>query len=286
MSAVRDLAAIQRSGSQNGRGPGGAYVVTFTEGPNPKLVLPDLPAHDDPGGLCAWVTCALRFDPQHPATGVVREGDPGPAGQLEIRRAGAASIRIEPLAAAYKAQRLVPILGSQLQPTDGEPYGFKDEHARRIAHALLLLAGPSTGQTAAQETAAIVGTFLSAAVAVEGHATYGTGPQRYEAAVALRRDLDEDTGRPVGPAKYLIDADTGELVIRVSDLQAAARAHKGSSLEHGWLNGRMEHIGWSRCTLDGHALPGRDGRRGPNAHARADAYRGHLPASGDEVVTT
>ena len=37
----------------------------------------------------------------------------------------------------------------------------------------------------------------------------------------------------------------------------------------------MEAFGWARRTLEGHAMPGRAGRRGP--HAAADVYRGHLP---------
>jgi hypothetical protein len=80
--------------------------------------------------------------------------------------------------------------------------------------------------------------------------------------VALRRAVDEQTGRAIGPARYLIDANTGEYVIAVSDLNEAARRHVGSSIPRGWLPGRMDAMGWRRVTLDGHALPGRDGRSG------------------------
>jgi hypothetical protein len=87
----------------------------------------------------------------------------------------------------------------------------------------------------------------------------------------LRRALDSATGRPVGPRRYLIDSESGELVIAVSDLADAARRHVGTSLRHGWLDARMDSLGWERVTLQGHALPGRDGRRqGP--HARLYVY--------------
>lgn len=81
------------------------------------------------------------------------------------------------------------------------------------------------------------------------------------------------SGHPIKPARYLVDANTGELVIRVGDLQAAARAHIGSSLPRGWLDARMQALGWDRRGLDGHA--GRQGR-----HARTLIYRGHVPHAG------
>ena len=77
-----------------------------------------------------------RLDPVHPVTGAVHQGLRGAEGHVEIRRAGAPSIRFEPAGAINTTRRLMPILAWQLQPTDGEPYGFKDEHARRIAHVL------------------------------------------------------------------------------------------------------------------------------------------------------
>ena len=80
-----------------------------------------------------------------------------------------------------------------------------------------------------KEVEAIIGTFLHAAEVVEDeHTTYGTAAQRYEAAIALRRVADDTTGR-LGGARYLIDSNTGELVIGVADLQEAARRHTGSS---------------------------------------------------------
>ena len=282
-----ELRAIIGAPDTNGRAASGAgstqYAVTFTDDKIPKLVLPDTPAHDDPAGLCAWLTSVLRLDPQHPITGAVRQGVAGPEGHVEIRRAGAPPIRFEPIAAIYSPRRLFPMLDSQLLETDGEPYGFKEEHTRRIAYVVRLLTGLAEGLTAEQETAGVIGTFLSAATPLEGHTTYGDTTERYAAAMALRHDTDEHTGRPIGAARYLIDRNTGELVIRVGDLQAAARIHVGSTLPHGWLDGRINSIGWQRCRLQGYALPGRDGRRG--LHVRLDVYRG-LVTSDDEPVNT
>ncbi len=265
-----------RQAARNGTG---AYAVTFTDDKPPKLVLPGVPEHDNPAGLCAWLTCVLRLNPQHPVTGAVRLGVRGPDGHVELQRAGAPDIRFEPIAAIYTPRRLFPMLDSQLAETDGEPYGFKEEHARRIAYVIRLLCGMAGAMTANQETAGIIGTFLSAAVGVESHTTHGTAAQRYEAAQALRRELDDHTGRPVGPARYLIDRDTGALVIRVSDLQAAARSHIGSSLPRGWLDARMAGLVWERLTLEGRAVDGRAGRH--SSHARTSAYRGHLPGDPD-----
>ena len=101
--------------------------------------------------------------------------------------------------------------------------------------------------------------------------TYGTAAQRYEAATALRPDL--------GGKRYFQDKNTGEYVIRVSDLQKMAREVYGGSIERGWLDARMEALGWERRTLDGHARPGTAGRHGP--HAKVSVYRGHLPPPTD-----
>jgi hypothetical protein len=154
---------------------------------------------------------------------------------------------------------------------------FRAGHCRQIAFVIEALCDTSRAESEESETFGIIGTFLHAAVAVEGMTTRGNTAQRYEAAVALRRDVDDVTGRAVGPARYLLDGD--ELVIAVSDLADAARRHVGSSLPRGWLDARIEGIGWERITLAGYAQPGRSGRRGP--HARLFAYRGTLPNDED-----
>ncbi len=257
-----------------------AYPVTWTNDKTPKLILPDVPVPDNPAGLAAWLTSVLRLDARHPVTGAVHQGLRGAEGHAKISRAEAPSIRFEPAGAVNTARRLLPILSWQLLPTDGEPYGFKDEHARKIAHVLRLLCGISAELTEAQETIGVLGTFLSGAHVVEGHTIYGTGSERYQAAIAIQREEDERTGRPVGPGRYLIDKSTGELVIRVSDLQEAARRHAGSSLPRGWLDGRMQDLSWERRRVDGRAVDGRTGRHSP--HARVTVYIGHPPAAGGD----
>ena len=97
------------------------------------------------------------------------------------------------------ARQLRTTLVWQLLPCDGEPYGFADKDALRIAFVVRLLCGAAAGATEAEETLGIIGTFLASAEAVEGFTTYGTGGQRYEALAALqpavdpRRDLPSRT---------------------------------------------------------------------------------------------
>jgi hypothetical protein len=257
------------------------FAVTFTDTKPPKLVLPDVPAHDDTPGLNAWVTSVVRFDRRHPCTGASHQGLPGADGHVELRRADAPPIRFEPAGAIHTARRFKPMLAWQLLSTDGEPYGFKDDHCGRIAHVLRLLCGDSRAMSERQETTGILGTFLLGAVAVEGCTTHGTGEDRYQAAVSLRPDGSGQEGwSSVRSPRYLLDANTGEFVIRVGDLQEAARRHVGSSLPRGWLDGRMEALGWVRLSLDGREVSGRTGRH--SDHARVLVYRGHLPAAGGD----
>ena len=270
-STSQNCATPAGAPTQNGRR---AYAVGFTDTKPPKLVLPAIPAHDDLPALLAWTTSVLRLNPAHPVTRVTHQGRRGQDGHIELRRAGAPAIYFEPASAVNSARRLLPALGWQLHPTDGEPYGFKDEHCHRIARVLQLACGVCKAPDAATEAAGIVGTFTMYAEAVEGHTTYGESGQRHEAAEAMRSTI-------MAPPRYLIDENTGELVVRVSDLQDAARKHVGSSLPHGWLDARMEQLGWTRAQLQGYAQSGRDGRKGP--HSRCDIYRGHLPA--DETDT-
>jgi hypothetical protein len=147
-----------------------------------------------------------------------------------------------------------------------------------------MLCGATKATTDEQETSGLVLAFLSGAVAQEGMTTYGTAGQRYEAAKALQRDIDEISGHPRGPARYLIDSNTGEYVARVQDLSESVRRQLGSSVPRGFLAARMTGLGWTKARLDGHALPGRDGRTGP--HARCDVYRGLIGTSDEGSVTT
>jgi hypothetical protein len=272
-----DIRAILREGSENGAGPRAPSVDA-----KGKLELPPVPELEDVAGLCAWLTAVFTVNPGHPIVGGKRLGVFGPEGLAELYRGDARPVRFEPFKLIASPMRLIESLMSQRLPSDGEVLPLKGDHCRRIALAINRLCGASQTITAEQESAGVVGTFTMAAVAVEGHTTYGTSGQRYEAVKALSRELDGYSGRATGPTRYLIDANTGELVIGVSDLQDAARRHMGGTVAHGWLDGRIDALGWQRITLQGYALPGREGRRGP--HLRISVYRGLLPSDdGDDI---
>ena len=266
------------------RGASGYQLLFDAKG---KLLLPQLPAHDDPAGLCAWLTCVFNLNPAHPITAAVHEGLRGPEGHVVISRAGAVpAIRFEPASRINTPAKLIETLSWRLLPTDGAIHALTSSHCRDISYALRMLCGAYETITAEQEAEGIVGTLMHEAIPVEGFTTYGTSGQRYEAAVALRREVDRVTGRPVGPRRYLIDVNTGEFVIAVSDLQDAARRHVGSSLPHGWLDARMEALEWTRVSLQGYGQAGKAGgarRQGP--HARINAYRGLLSAPTDDQAT-
>jgi hypothetical protein len=251
-----------------------------------KLRLPPSPSPEDVAGQCAYLTDAFNLDPLHPITGGAHQGLRGANGHVVLYRADAPALRFEPASHINQPQRLIEALNWQMLPSDGAIHALKGDHCRAISHVVRMLCRSSEAITAAQEASGIVGTFLQGALCVEGHTVYGTPGQRYEAALALRRELDERTGRMTGMVRYLIDSESDELVIGVSELGDAARRHVGGSLPRGWLDARMENIGWMRRTLEGRAEPGRTGRRGP--HARIHTYRGVLAGiEGDhEAVTT
>jgi hypothetical protein len=279
MTNVTDLATHQAAS----RRPSD-YNVTFND--KNKLVLPEVPKPEDLPGMCAWLTCVFSLSRAHPITGGTREGLRGPEGHVVLHRADAPAIRFEPATRINTAAKLIETLSWQTQPADGPLHALGNPHCRDITYVVRMLCGAHDTVTENQETIGIIGTFLQNAEPIEGYTTHGTPAQRFEAAVALRCDTDAATGRPTGPSHYLIDDNTGEFVIRVSDLAEAARRHIGSSVPRGWLDGRIQSLGWQRIRLDGHAQPGRAGRQG--AHARVTAYRGHLPEADDDIgaVTT
>jgi hypothetical protein len=266
-----------------------AYKVMF-DAQGKKLLLPEPPAHDDPAGCCAWLTVVFNLTPRHPITRGERKGAAGPDGHVALHRADAPTIWFEPASKINTPAKLIDALSWYALPTDGMIHALKADHCREITYVVRMLCGRSALLAAEDEAAGIVGTFLAEAEPVDGHTTYGTSAQRYEAAVALRREIDSMIGRPTGPRRYLIDVNTGELVIAVGDLQDAARRHVGSSMAHGWLDARMEASGFTRVELQGYGQPAgphvvapkpeRVGRRG--RHARICAYRGHHARSQDE----
>lgn len=250
----------------NGSESGGEYEVGFDA--KGKLQLPPPPAPDDMRGHCAWLTAAFNLDPGHPITRGERHGLAGPAGLVVLHRRDAPPIEFEPVSRITAPLKLSETLHWSLIPSDGAPYGYKLEHAAQVAHVVRMLCGATAALTSEQETLGILASFEQSATRITGLTTYGPGAVRYEAAKALSRDADGLSGHPVGPPRYLIDTNTGELVMRVADLTAAARHHLGCSVPRGWLDARMAALGWERIRLDGH-----QGGRG-GAHARCVAYRG------------
>lgn len=229
-----------------------------------------LQVHPHPSGneeICQWLTGVLRSR-QHPIFAGQHFGSGG-RGKVELLRVGAEPMKFEPASLLNTSKHLIATLVWQ---ADEPPYGLRDEHAREIAFTVRLLCGPHRELTDTEETFGIIHTYVAEAIAIEGHTLHGTVPQRYEALKATRRDLDGTTGRPIGPPRYLVDAQTDDLVVPVAELQTVARRFIGSSIAHGWLDARMEGIGWARISLSAHAEPGRAGRHSDHVHF--DAYRG------------
>jgi hypothetical protein len=281
IEANRDDLAAVAAGNGRATGEDGAspkYAPTWKENKSSrtntttkKLVLAKPPVVEDTAGHHQWLTETFGLDPRHPITSVHRSGVRGPNGHVELRRRGVPALRFEPASRIMSGPKLAETLAFQTIPTDAETPGFKAEHTRTIAHVVTMAADATQAVTEAQETTGIIGAFLLEAEAVEGHTTHGDEADTYSAATELRRVPDQ-YGR-LGPNRYLIDKDTGEYVISVADLAAAARRQIGS-VPHGWLDARMSTLGWARLTLDAHEAKGRVGRLGP--HACIGVYRGHL----------
>jgi len=238
-----------------------------------KLQLPASPRPDQPAHLRAWLNCAFNLRPDRPIVDGERHGQAGPTGHIELRRRNAPPIRFEPATRITSPAKLAETLNACKVHVDGETYGFTGEHTRQIEHVVRMLCGPSTARSAEDETRAIIDELVNGATCVTGRTLRGTSGQRYEALAALRRDRATH-GAFTEPPKYLIDADSGEAVVRAADLARVAREEVGS-FPHGWLDGRMEALGWRRARVQGYQLPGRGGRRGPHLHY--DVFIGRLP---------
>ena len=271
---IADLAARRAKAEAQGDG------VRFEAPPSgkgaPRLVLPRTPDALDTSAQARWLTAVFNLDPARPIVSGQRHGKRGPAGHIVLHRHNGQEVRFEPASRTNTGSRLREDLNGYKLPGDGTTYVYRDEHAQQITDVLRDFCAVTELESERDETAGIVGVFLQNAEPVEGHGTYGASTGRYEAAVALQRAQDE-RGQPCVAPRVLIDCDTGELVIRVQDLNEVARKQIGSSLARGWLDARMADLGWSRVRLDGHGLAGRV-RQG-NPHARVDVFRGHLPAT-------
>jgi hypothetical protein len=246
-----------------------------------KLALPPTPEVDDLPGLSWWLTLVLNLDFSRPVISGERQGMRGPEGHVVLKRSGAPPLRFEPATRINTPARLIETLAWSTIPTDGEVPPIKSHHCQQIAYVVKMLCGVTETMTDEQETAGLVGAYLQSATVVEGCTTYGTTAQRYEAATALSGEVDAN-GRPL-ERKYLLDENTGEIVIRVGDLNESARRYVGGAIARGWVVGRMDGVGGQRITLDGHATQGRSGRSG--LHARCAVYRGLLPTQPEAVTT-
>ncbi len=257
------------------------WKVGWTDSKPKKLILPDVPAHDDLMGQLSWLTSVLNLDREHPITKVVRYGKRGPDGVIEMTRAGAGPLNFEPLVSMNTARRLNAARGWDGIPTDPEPHGIKDEHCMRIVKVTSMACENCLSPTEVQEAEALVGMFVMCAKEIDGFTTYGTVVERYEALAALSREANATNEYEKIQPCYLIDSNTGELVIRVSDMREAARTYSGDQLTRGWLDSHMARIGFKRARVQGYAEPGTAGRKG-SGHKRVDFYRGVMPVSDDE----
>ena len=256
------------------------YAVGWTEGKTPKPVLPELPPRANLAALLAWATAVLALDPVHPLTGARHLGASGASGVVELDRYDAPLLTFDPAGVIGNGVKLTDALTWQLIDSDGDPFPWSVVQAQRIARVVrrICKSDPTDPvRTLADDAAAAVVTLTHTAELREGCTTYGGSGERYEAARALAPVID-DHERVLRPS-YLIDRDTGEIVVRVSDAAHVARRMVGS-LRRGWLDGAMRALGWRRFTLQGYGLPGRAGRRGPHTHC--DVYRGHLPTDDDD----
>jgi hypothetical protein len=240
-----------------------------------------IPAPDDGPGQRAWMSAAWPLHPAHPVTRTQQLGNRGPNGHLVVSRRDALAIRFEPITKLNTPTKLIETLSSYLLGIDGRCPAYSGNHCGLISWVLRMLAENDEVISEDEEMLTIIGACLQvAAVAVEDHTTYGmTREQRWDAAAALCRDVDPTTNKWYGPPHYLIDSETGELIIGLRDLEDAARGMR-TSVPHGWVTGRMQSLGWKRIVLDAHEMSGRTGRRGP--HRRPVAFRGRPP----ETVTT
>ena len=181
--------------------------------------------------------------------------------------------------------RLIEDLTWQAIPTDDATPALKGDHCRVIAHVIRQLCGATRAMTDEQETIGIVGAYLGAAAPIEkSHDLRHRTATLRSRHVALRRDVDGcEPAEPLGQPRYLVNANTGELVdAAFEDQTDVARRYIGSSLARGWLDARHgERRLGSRPARRPLPTPGAtDATQG--THARCDTYRCHLPHEPDD----
>ena len=211
-----------------------------------KPQLPELPTHDDLAGQRDFLTAVLHLDGDHPITGGTHSGLAGGQGHITLDRFDAAPLEFKPASRIAKGDSLGADLVWQLEQTDDAPYSWSNHQAVKIARVVHWLCDASKAITSRQQTAQILADYIDAADEVRGN-TYGTPGERYDAAVALRPELDEKYGR-VKVRHYLVDTTEPEIAIRVSDLAQIARTVRGSSIPHGWLDAQTEEFGWEQSS--------------------------------------
>lgn len=157
----------------------------------------------------------------------------------------------------------------QLLAGDGRPYGWSDEDCGRIAYVIHQMAKVENAFDIVAESQSIINTYRERAVAVPVDIT--TGPvAKFEAAVAIRA-IEDDYGR-VKQYRYGVDA-KDNMLIRVTDLIQTTRAMFPGTLANGWLDGRMDLIGFVKTSFQGYAQRGVEGRRN-GGHAIGNVYMG------------
>jgi hypothetical protein len=235
-----------------------------------EIVLPPLPDPGEVAGLRAWLTAVFGLNPAQPIIRGWRTGTLADGGAV-LERRGAPELWFTPFSRLCAPNKLLESLNACMAPEDGVAPPLKGEHCPLIAAAVRRLCETGAVQTMRELAQDAIRLAIQDAEAVHGLTTYGlTSAQRFEVATALSR-------KPTGWPRYLVDSNTGEFVVRASDVTHAVRALKGTGLRHGEVVDLMGAVGWAKIDIDGHQLPGREGRRGP--HAIVSAWRGHLTST-------
>ena len=220
------------------------------KGTKQQLKLPDPPPHDDILGNCAWLTAVLHLDPKYPITFGKWYGLRGGRGAIVLEREGTESISIEPASSILNVGRFMEQLMFTRITTDREPYPYTNHHCRTISHVIHRLCDSTNAISERDETMSALLALIADARRVDGFTLYGTTPQRYEMLEALQRDNGK-RAHQLEPweRRYAVDTTTGEYVVPADELRAFMRKQFGSAISRGWLEGRLEKVGWKQQHL-------------------------------------